>query len=316
MNPDASPFTPGVPASADVFTGRVKHIEELLVAVRAAKRGKLSVAWIGGERGVGKSSLAAYVGAVAAIKEKMLFAHVPTAAAVTVKDIAQRAYLSLLYNNRNKVQGEKLFALFGERVREVGAYGLQLELTMRPGELPESLSGLARELAGIAEKSGAQSLALVFDDINDDIAGSPSFAHGIKSMVDGLAIHKAHIPVCMIFTGLDERLDNMRNINPSIARCFRPLSRVGPWTKEECAEFFRSSFKRAGVAVAADKINILVESCHGIPVMAHEFGDAVWRNAENKNIKTSEIRANIKMAARVVSARFVHTPEAEKPLVS
>ena len=304
MNPETSPFTPDVPASVDIFIGRERHVEDLLAAVRKAKRGKLSVAWIGGESGIGKSSLAAYVGAVAEQNEGALFAHVPLGDAVTVKDIAQKAYLSLLDNNRDKTLGEKLFALFGKRVRKIGAYGLQLELEMKPNESPETLDGLAYELTGIAEKSGAKAMVLVFDDING-IAGEPFFAHGIKSMVDGLAIRKARIPVCMIFTGLDERLNDMCNVNPSVVRCFQPRIDVEPWTQAESVEFFQNAFKGADVTVSHDKIKMLAQSCRGIPSVAHELGHAVWREAENKKIEPRVIRISMAMAAHAISGRFM-----------
>lgn len=305
MNPETSPFTPGVPASADIFTGREEHVKELLVAVRAAKRGKLSVAWIGGERGIGKSSLAAYVGEVAEQKEGALFAHVPLGGVNSLGEMAKVSYHRLLKENRNKSWGEKVSSLFNRWVTEVDAFGVKFRLDMKQEELPVTMEDFAETLAHIAgEIPGRDVLTLVFDDING-IAGEPFFAHGVKSMVDGLAIRKAHIPVCMMFTGLDERLDDMRNTNPSVVRCFQPMIDVKPWAQAESAEFFQNAFKGADVTVSHDKIKTLAESCRGVPVMAHELGHAVWREAENKKIEPRVIRISMAMAAHAISGRFM-----------
>ncbi len=78
MSKDYSPFTPGQPvplqrlaarggvAVLPVFAvGRAQEIERVLRSVRAATAGKLQVLFLTGERGIGKSSLAAYVRALA-----------------------------------------------------------------------------------------------------------------------------------------------------------------------------------------------------------------------------------------------------------
>ena len=58
---DYSPFQPGQPVAVAFFVGRKKEVEELLANVRSAVRGRLEVAFLTGERGIGKSSLAAFV---------------------------------------------------------------------------------------------------------------------------------------------------------------------------------------------------------------------------------------------------------------
>lgn len=305
MNPDASPFTPDVPASADIFVGRERHVKDLLAAVRKAKSGKLSVAWIGGERGIGKSSLAAYVGAAAEINDNALFAHVPLGGVNTLGEMARVSYRRLLQENRNKSWGENVSSMFSKWVKEVDAFGVKIDLNMKKEELPSTMEDFAEALTHIAGKvPGRDVLTLVFDDING-IAGEPFFAHGIKSMVDGLAIRKAHIPVCMIFTGLDERLNDMCNVNPSVVRCFQPRIDVEPWTQAESAEFFQKAFKGADVTVSHDKIKTLAESCRGIPSVAHELGHAVWREAENKKIEPRVIRISMAMTAHAISGRFM-----------
>lgn len=303
MNPDFSPFTPRRLASANVFTGRKEYIDDLLVAVRKAKRGELSVAWVGGERGIGKSSLVSFAGRVAEQQESALFAHVHLGSATTVKGIAQKAYLSLLDDSRDKSWGKKLLSLFGERVRTIGLYGLQIELDMKPGELPTSLAGIADELAGMAGKSGRDVAVLAMDDING-IAEKPAFAHAVKEMVDGLA-GRRHIPVCMFLVGLEERLDAMRKNNPSVVRCFQPMIHVEPWALKESEKFFGATFKSGGATVGKDDLEFFARLCGGMPTIAHEIGDAVWSMATEENISNDDAMLGVTMAIDSIGKRFL-----------
>lgn len=59
MSKDYSPFTPGQPVPVEFFVGRSEEVRHLLDQVNAATTGKLRVGFLTGERGIGKSSLAA-----------------------------------------------------------------------------------------------------------------------------------------------------------------------------------------------------------------------------------------------------------------
>jgi len=61
MPKDYSPFTPGQPVRLEFFIGRLSEIRHLEQMVRAAASGRLQVAFVTGERGIGKSSLASFV---------------------------------------------------------------------------------------------------------------------------------------------------------------------------------------------------------------------------------------------------------------
>lgn len=314
MNPDASPFTPRKPAKANLFVGREDHIKDLLAAVRRAKRGDITAAWIGGERGIGKSSLAAFAGIAAEKNENALFAHVPLGGANSLADMAKATYYQLLEDNRAKAWGKTLWQQFGKRVEEVGMFGVKFRLNLSSNDLPTTMTMFAKQLAHLAAKSGRDAMTLVFDDING-IAGEKFFAHGIKSMIDGLSIANERVPVCMIFVGLEERLEEMRTCNPSVVRCFGPLMRVKLWNKEESADFFRRAFKDAGVSTDDLNIKVLALLCGGMPTIAHELGDAVWRVADNKQITRDQMIRGIDVAMHSIGERFLQ-PEIIKALQS
>ena len=61
MNPESSPFRPGQPAPIEFFIGRRAEIERVRGMVRASTQGRVSIGFVSGERGIGKSSLARFV---------------------------------------------------------------------------------------------------------------------------------------------------------------------------------------------------------------------------------------------------------------
>ena len=61
MTPESSPFRPGQPARAELFVGRREETERLRGMVRASMRGRLTIGFISGERGIGTLEQMAYV---------------------------------------------------------------------------------------------------------------------------------------------------------------------------------------------------------------------------------------------------------------
>ena len=61
MNPESSPFTPGQLVPVELFMGRTAEIERLRGMVAASARGRFRIGFVSGERGIGKSSLTAFV---------------------------------------------------------------------------------------------------------------------------------------------------------------------------------------------------------------------------------------------------------------
>lgn len=304
MTPETSPFTPHQPASADIFTGREDHVKSLLAAVRRAKQGNITTAWIGGERGIGKTSLAAFACTIAERKENALCAHIPLGGVNSMGEMAKATYHRVLEASRDKPWWETMRRQFGKRVEEVGIFGMRLRLNLPDNELPDTMESFAEQLAHLAKKSGKDALTLVFDDING-IAGENFFANGIKSMAEGIAVRKKPVPVCMLFVGWEERLEEMRARNPSVLRCFDPLIRLQLWSKEEGEGFFRRAFNRAGAFMDDEDITNLGYVCGGMPAIAHEVGDAVWRKAGDKNITGLQVDEGVFAATDSIGERFL-----------
>ena len=306
MNPDSSPFTPGQPVSAEFFTGRMEQVKELLTMVRMARTKGLQVGWISGERGMGKSSLASFIGYLAERDEKAVVAHVHLGGVRDLEGLVREAHLQLLKDNESKSWGKALWGAFGERVERVGLFGTEIKLKTTQDELSATVSSFSDSLGHIL-KNAAKSrkvMVLIFDDING-LAENPDFAHWLKSMVDSEATSRRDNRVCLIFAGLEERRQQMEKINPSVIRIFRPLIDIQPWIPEESMDFFESSFAKGNCVVEEDELEELSEYSGGLPIMAHELGHAVWEVLESKKVTSLDALRGVTTAAERIGGRFL-----------
>ena len=306
MNPDSSPFTPGQPVSAEFFTGRTEQVEELLTMVRMARTKGLQVGWISGERGMGKSSLASFIGYLAERDEEAVVAHVHLGGVKDLDGLVREAHLQLLKDNENKSWGAGLWGAFEERVEQVGLFGTEIKLKATQDELSATASSFSDSLGHILKNAAKDRkvMVLIFDDING-LADNPDFAHWLKSMVDSEATSRRDNRVCLIFAGLEERRQQMEKINPSVIRIFRPLIDIQPWTPEESVGFFESSFAKGNCVVKQDAHEELVRCSGGLPIMAHELGHAIWEVLENKKITNIDVAAGAIRAAQRIGGRFL-----------
>ena len=306
MNPDSSPFTPGQPVSAEFFTGRMEQVEELLTMVRMARTKGLQVGWISGERGMGKSSLASFIGYLAERDEKAVVAHVHLGGVRDLEGLVREAHLQLLKDNESKSWGKALWGAFGERVERVGLFGTEIKLKITQDELSATVSSFSDSLGHILKNAakGRKVMVLIFDDING-LAENPDFSHWLKSMVDSEVTSGRDNRVCLIFAGLEERRQQMEKINPSVIRIFRPLIDIQPWIPEESMDFFESSFAKGNCVVEEDALEQLARYSGGLPIMAHELGHAIWEILENKEITDLDVLTGAITAAERIGGRFL-----------
>ena len=306
MNPEQNPFSPHQPVNAAFFTGREDQIEALRLTVRKAAKGNLQVGWISGERGIGKSSLASFVSLLAERDQHAFSAHVHLGGVRELQDMVRETHLSLLKDNQSKSWGQNLWSLFGNKVKTVGLFGVDIQLDMSEKELDATANNFAQSLGQIIKKAGndRKVLFLILDDING-LADNPRFAHWLKSMVDSVATSGTKVPVCLIFVGLEERLDTMMKNNPSVGRVFRPLMKIEPWTQSEGEDFFRNAFDKHNVHIEKEYVEMLASYSGGLPTVAHEIGDAVWQIAKDNTITKDDCWRGVIDAADSIGKRFI-----------
>lgn len=303
---DYSPFTPGLPVPIELFVGRENEIGRLSEHVREAVQGRLRLAFLSGERGIGKSSLAAYIKAIAEREHNMLSAHVMLGGANTVDELVRRVFESVMHESKEKKWYDSVKDFFGKTVRNVDLFGIKFTFAPEQDQLTALTRNFAQallQLTGrLASEKRAVGFMLILDNING-LAESKPFADWIKSLIDDIAIN-CQMPLCILLVGTDERRQSLIELNPSLARSF-DMFNIRPWTDGDTAKFFTEAFGSVGVTIDKGAMQVMVRYAGGMPSVAHEIGDAALREDADKKIDVHDATRGIVSAAEVVGQKYI-----------
>ena len=305
MNPESSPFRPGQPIPIEFFVGRRQEVERLHGMVKASIQGHFRIGFVSGERGIGKSSLAHFVRFLAEHESKIAGCHVFLGGVQELEEMLRRTFDRLVKDSLDKPWHESIRTFFGDRVRKVGLFGVTLELNLAGSDLSALAHDFVPSITHLLDRLEGQNqaLLLILDDING-LATSEVFANWLKSIVDEIATARRQVRLCVLFVGLEERRRELVEKQPSLARVFELID-IAPWSDEEAGEFYRHAFTTAGATVSDVELATLVRFTGGLPVLAHEIGDAVWRTAQSPRIDAGEINDGIMLAADVIGRKLL-----------
>ena len=306
MNPEASPFCPGHLAPPELFTGRQDKAECLRSMLRAcAQQGRLKTGFIYGERGIGKSSLASFIRQKSETEENILGIHIPLGSVQSLDAMLQRTFHTLAKESLDK-PWHKPFQKFLNRIQKVGLFGITLKFGDQEQDLPpiaENFVPIAQNLLNEIQKNQKKALLLIFDNING-LAKSSQFAHWFKSAAEEIDASNQKTPLCILFVGLEEQRRQLIKNQPSLARVFE-LVKIDPWTKDETAQFYQQAFAPQNIDLSKDSLSLLIRFANGLPVFAHELGDALWRIAPRPKIRQNEVKKSILRAAAIIGERWI-----------
>jgi replication-associated recombination protein RarA len=116
-----SPFTPGNPAPVELFVGRVKQIEEILKYVRQTASGRQENVFLAGERGIGKSSLAAFLRHLVD-RENFLAIHVFVGGVTDLEELVRRIFEQILKETNKQTWFDEISGFFGKYVKQSGSF--------------------------------------------------------------------------------------------------------------------------------------------------------------------------------------------------
>lgn len=304
MIAESSPFAPGAPVPVEYFVGRQGEIEHVRGLMRAAREGRTRVGFISGERGIGKSSLAGFVRWIAERHDGVVGCHVYLGGVQTLEGVLQRVFDRLLKDSIERPWHQQMRDSLGDRVRSIGLFGATLELRLDSDDLQVVERNFAHSIRDFLKKTGKKkTLLLILDDVNG-VAGSVQFANWLKSTVDEIATSRHQTRLCVLMVGLDDRRRQMIAEQPSLARVFE-LVKIAPWSAAEVEEFYRQSFRSSGADVSPRDLDLLVDFTGGLPVLAHEIGDALWRVARTPALTRSDIATGIVLAAATVGSKYL-----------
>src|SRR5687767_7112144 len=120
----SSPFTPGVPVPVEYFVGRAAEVRRLLDHIKRASTGRLRVAFLSGERGIGKSSLAHLIRGAAERDFASLGVHVFLGGVATLDELVRRVFDRLVRESVGSPWHKRVKELLGSNVKQVGLPGI------------------------------------------------------------------------------------------------------------------------------------------------------------------------------------------------
>lgn len=305
MPKDYSPFSPGQPVPVEFFVGRLAEVQKLVDKVKATTAGKLQVTFLTGERGIGKSSLASFVRFIAELDHKVLGIHAFLGGVTSLEEMARRVFDRLLKESLGKSWESKIKHFFGDRIKQVGLFGVSVEFEAPDKDLRRMVHDFAPALRSLTKelKGEKNAILLILDDING-LANSPDFANWIKSLVDEIATSQEPLPLCLVQVGLEERRQSLVSLQPSLARVFDIID-IKVWSEQETHEFFKTAFSKVNVPVDDAALSFLSRFAGGLPVLAHEIGDAVFKEDTDNHIDQRDALNGMVVAADVVGRKHL-----------
>lgn len=305
MPKEYSPFTPGQPVPIEFFVGRVSEIKRMQAALEEAMASRLRVGFLVGERGIGKSSLARFVRFLGERDYSALGVHALLGGVNTLEEMVRRVLDRLVKDSLGRTWQGKIEEFLGKHVRQVDMFGVTLEFGASHADLERMVHDFAPVLRRLVArlKPDRKGIFLVLDDING-LAESSDFANWLKSLVDEIATSDEPIPLYLLLVGLEERRQSLIARQLSLARVF-DIVEIRPWSEEETADFFEKSFSKVNLTIARDARSSLAQFSGGLPVLAHEIGDATFRADEDGKIDLADATKGILAAADVVGRKHL-----------
>lgn len=299
-----SPFTPGSPVPVELFVGRVEPIKEILRYVERSATGRQENIFLVGERGIGKSSLVAFLRHL--LKEKFLTVYVSSGGVTDLKELIRRIFEQTLKEaNAEKTLKEKLLKV-SKYVKQVDLFGISLAFRPPEEELESILRDFPEAIKNIVEKikEEKKGVFIALDDINS-LSTKQDFANWYKSFVDNVAIrYSAKFPVTVMLIGLPEIRDSLSRLQPSLMRIFRVID-IEKLSDEEVKEFFARAFQKVNIKVKPEAIKLMIKFSSGLPILMHEIGDAVFWWDEDGRIDEKDAAYGIFDAADRIGKKYL-----------
>ncbi len=299
-----SPFTPGNPAPVELFVGRVKQIEEILKYVRQTASGRQENVFLAGERGIGKSSLAAFLRHLVD-RENFLAIHVFVGGVTDLEELVRRIFEQILKETNKQTWFDEISGFFGKYVKQVDLFGISVSFNPPQEDLKGLVRNFPEALKNIMEKikNEKKGLFIVLDDING-ISETPEFANWYKSFVDDVATHHTDFPAFIMPIGIPEIRDVLSEHQPSLMRIFRVVD-IDKLSDKEVNEFFEKTFGKVNIEVESEAMEVMTRFSSGLPIFMHEIGDAVFWSDDDGIISEDDASSGIIDAAERIGKKYL-----------
>ncbi len=299
-----SPFTPGNPAPVELFVGRVEQIEEILRYVRQTSSGRQENVFLAGERGIGKSSLAAFLRHLVD-RENFLTIHVFVGGVTDLEELVRRIFEQILKETNKQTWFDEISGFFGKYAKQVDLFGISVSFNPPQEDLEGLVRNFPEALKNIMEKikNEKKGLFIVLDDING-ISETPEFANWYKSFVDDVATHYTDFPAFIMPIGIPGIRDVLSEHQPSLMRIFRVVD-IDKLSDKDVNEFFKKTFGKVDMEVKSEAMELMTRFSSGLPIFMHEIGDAVFWSDNDGIISADDAIVGVMDAAERIGKKYL-----------
>ncbi|MFB3893516.1 MAG: ATP-binding protein [Phycisphaerae bacterium] len=307
MSKERSPFSPGEPVQTEFFVGRDDQVKLVNRALMQAANRKPQYVFITGERGIGKSSLAALAKELAEKEYGMVGAHASLGGADSLGEACRRLYQALVTQLPDKGLYEKAKEVFSKFIDKIDLFGLGVEFRRDDASrkaMAESFIPMLFRANQAFQEAGKKGMLLIADDLNG-VVRDPQFAHFLKSTVDQIAVGpQRDFPWVLMLVGVEERMEDMRAQQPSVVRIFQYID-LPPLEKRLARDFFAKTFQSVNHTCDDEAMELMASAAGGFPVVWHEIGDAVFWKDDDMRISVADAQAGIQVAAEAVGRKYL-----------
>lgn len=306
-NKGRSPFYPGQPVPFEFFIGRMTEIGRITRAINQVELGKPQAIFLNGEYGIGKSSLAGFMGRTAEVHNHLLCIHVLLGGAETLEDVATKTVEAVIKSQLHKTTPKEKIGNFLSKYisgPEIFGFGINFESLKADGpNLSHGYLPFLKELLSRFQEDGVKGIMLILDEING-ITRNPNFSHFIKTLVDENALSKTPLPLLLMLCGIDERRREMIQQHQPIERIF-DIVEIKPMNVPEMTDFFNRTFNSVNMQVNASAMSLLCHYSAGFPKIMHIIGDSVFWLDKDNTIDKDDAFNGILIAAEEIGKKFV-----------
>jgi hypothetical protein len=291
-----SPFNPGAGAAPPVLSGRDAIREDVRICIERLRIGRHSNAQLlVGLRGVGKTVLlerllfdAEQQGAITVHLEAPEVKSLPASLALSLR-------VALLRMNRTQaakdavVRGLRALAGFVSGLKVT--YGdIEVGLDYPPEPGLADCGDLELDLCALLVEAGraAQAAQTVLAIFIDELQGMPQ--RQLSSLL--YALHRCaqyRLPVILIGAGLPPLIKKIGDAKSYAERMFE-IHDIGPLSDADARSAIASPAKEAGVTIASDALDEIIEQTGAYPYFLQQWGKLAWRAASESPITSEHVR--------------------------
>lgn len=305
-----SPFYPGQPVPLEFFVGRQAEIERIITrGVRQVELGKSIAIFVQGEYGIGKSSIAGYVQAVAEKQHNLHGVYASLGGCRTLSDMATQILEATVRSGAlYPTRSERIRNWLGKYIGKQELFGISLNLDALRADAPNLTShgamlSFLREVRTRLSETGVKGIFLILDEVNG-ISAESQFSYFLKSLIDTNAVEGTPVPLLLMICGVEERRREM-------IRCHQPIDRIfdivdiGVMNTSEMSRFFERAFQTVSTIVKPEAMDVLCHYSAGFPKIMHLIGDCAFWSDKDGVVTDEDAFLAVVLAAEEVGKKFV-----------